>query len=63
MKFANATIKAIRNDIVKGTISVTFELTASDQTLKVAEQLSKYADKDAGHVAVEVTPAQLPLMD
>ncbi len=63
MKFSQVQIKAIKNDIVKGTITISLELGADSETLKTAERLSKYADKDAGHVDVEITPAQLPLMD
>ena len=62
MKFSKCKIKSIRADIANGELTVSFGLLVSSETLKLAAQLANYADKDAGHVDVEIIPQQLPLL-
>lgn len=62
MKFSKCKIKSIRADIANGELTVSFGLSLSADVLEVAADLSKYADKDAGHVDVEIYPQQLPLI-
>ncbi|MGA2505603.1 MAG: hypothetical protein ABSG01_16095 [Anaerolineales bacterium] len=71
MKFLQCKVKAIRADtlaphasagVANGEITFAFGISLNDENLEVASELAKYADKDAGHVTVEVSPQQLPLI-
>jgi hypothetical protein len=63
MKFPSCKIKGIKSDLVAETISLTFVCDLNTENTEAAYVLSNYADKDAGHVEVSITPQQLPLFD
>ena len=58
MKFTGS-VKPVKADLTKQTITIAFEIDKTDGAMAEAEQLAFYADKDAGLVDVLVTPRQL----
>jgi hypothetical protein len=62
MEFHKCKVKSIRADIANGEITISFGLSIDSKSLAIAAELANYADKNAGHVEVQVTPQQLPLI-
>ena len=63
MQFQSVKIKGVKADVVSKLITIGFTLPLNDENLAVAEELSRYADKNRGHCAVVITPAQLAFTD
>ena len=56
-----AKAKAVKADIAKREITISFTFNMDDEELAIAEELSQYVDKDAGEVELLITPRQLPM--
>jgi hypothetical protein len=59
MKFSFANVRSVKADVANGVITIAFTVPMID--LGTAEDVAKYCDKDAGKVAVEIVPMQLPM--
>jgi hypothetical protein len=57
MKF-RAFVKAIKADVAKHELTISFRVSLDDETMADAEELAQYVDPDAGAVELEVLPYQ-----
>lgn len=63
MKFDNANIKAVKEDLVKGEITISFVIPMGDQEHKDASYLAQtYVDTDMTAMTVNIQPRQQPLL-
>lgn len=60
MKF-QCKAKAVKADMAKNEITISFTMERTPENMEEAEQLAQYADKDHGDVNLVITPAQLPM--
>lgn len=61
MKFPYTNIKGIKADIAKKEITIQLSVDFNPENIATCEDLSRYADPDAGTVAVEILPRQMAL--
>ena len=61
MKFYNAYLKAVRANLTKGEITISFTVSSHEENLVTAQDLSTYADKEHGAVEVSIVPRQIRL--
>ena len=57
MKFIAKT-KAVRVDLAKKEIAISFVVDMTDEEMATADELADYVDKDAGQVELTVLPRQ-----
>jgi hypothetical protein len=63
MNFRQATLKGIRDDILKSTMVITLELERNPENIRLCEELSHYkpTKTTSGYMDVNFEPHQLPL--
>lgn len=61
MKYTHAKVKAIKADIAKKEISVSFTVDMTQENLDISSRLSDYIDPEAGTVVLDIFPRQLNL--
>lgn len=62
MNFERGMLKAIKADVVKGKITVSFKVGMTMTNLDVCSDLARYIELGSAEVDVQITPAQLPLI-
>ena len=61
MQFKSAHVRGVKADIAKGEITITLAIGLEE--LDKAEELARYAGKDASDMKLELTPYQPGLFD
>jgi hypothetical protein len=61
MIFDAALVKSIKADINKGTMTLSFEVRFNAENLTTCNELSAYADEDAGTVKLSIIPRQMAM--
>lgn len=61
MKYPHTKVKAIKADIAKKEITISFTVDMTQENLEISSRLSDYIDPEAGSVVLDVFPCQLQL--
>jgi len=61
MKFEIAYVKTVKADVAKREITIALVVEMDEENLALAEQVARFAVKDAGSVMLEIDPRQMTM--
>jgi len=61
MEFPSTTVTSVKANFATKRITIAFTLAINEDSMKAADTLAQYTEKDAGPVDLVITPRQLPL--